>query len=64
MRKNAYWVLSRDTETTELKFSKLFWDKAAAHKYIPYFKRTRRPSENVTITLEMLPYGVMPKMKL
>jgi hypothetical protein len=64
MKKNAYWVISRDVETTELKFSKLFPRRFEAREYFPYFKSTRGPWENVTITLETLPVGELPKVTL
>jgi len=59
-----YWVLSRDQDTTELKFSKRFHTRIEATEYLPHFKKTRRPSENVTITLETLPVDELPKMTL
>jgi hypothetical protein len=64
MKKNAYWVLSRDIKITQLKFSQLFHTRFEAREYFPFFKSTRGPWENVTITLEALPVGELPKMKL
>ena len=64
LRKNAYRVLSRDVKTTELKFSKLFWTRAEAKEYVPYFKESRGPWENVKVTLETLPVGELPKMTI
>jgi hypothetical protein len=46
-KKNAYWVLSRDVETTELKFSKLFHKRFEAREYFPYFKSTRLPGRTL-----------------
>jgi hypothetical protein len=64
VKKNAYWVISRDVETTDLKFSKLFHRRFEAREYFPFFKKSRAPWENVAITLETLPMGEMPKMTL
>lgn len=60
----AYWVLVRDEKTTELRFSKLFWDKADAENYISYYKRTKLLWDKDVVTLVVLPYGEMPKMRL
>jgi hypothetical protein len=35
MKKNVYWLLSRDKETTELKFSKLFHRRFEARQILP-----------------------------
>jgi hypothetical protein len=64
MKKNAYWVLSRDKATTELRFSKCFYVKGDAKTYLPYFKKTHCVWEQVVITLEVLPVGEMPTMRL
>jgi hypothetical protein len=42
MKKNAYWVISRDVETKELKFSKRFHVRAEAREY-PLFQGVARP---------------------
>ena len=63
MKKNVYWVISRDVETTELKFSKLFHRRFEARECFPFFKASRSPWENVKITLETLPVGELPKMR-
>jgi hypothetical protein len=57
-------VISRDVQTTELKFSKLFHKRFEAREYFSYFKSTRGPWENVKVTLETLPEGELPKMIL
>jgi hypothetical protein len=61
MKKNPYWVISRDVEATELKSSKLFHKRFEAREYFPYFKRTRSPWENVKVTLETLPWANCPR---
>jgi len=63
-KKNSYWVLSRDKETTDLKFSKRFWTRVEAREYLPYFKKSRGPWENVKITLEALRADELPKMTI
>jgi len=62
--KNSYWVISRDKETTELKLSKLLRKRFEAREYFPYFKSTRGPWENAEVSLETLPAGELPKMKI
>jgi hypothetical protein len=64
MSNRAYWVLVRDEQTTELRFSKLFWDKADAENYISYYKRIMLLWDKEVVTLESLPYGEMPRMRL
>jgi hypothetical protein len=64
MSNRAYWVLARDEKTTELRFSKLFWDKADAENYFSLYKRTMVHWEKEVVTLEVLPYGETPKMRL
>jgi hypothetical protein len=66
MRK-GYWVLSRDTETTELRFSKCFFDQDDAESYLPWYRD--RAAEEVwkspaIVTLETLAWGELPKMRL
>ena len=63
----AYWVLERDVATTELHFSKCFYDKDDAEAYLPWYwapseeQIWRTPSN---VTLEVLPYGELPKMEI
>ena len=63
MKKNAYWVISRDTETTELKISKRFHRRFEAREYFPHFRDSVQFWENVKVTLESLPVDELPKMR-
>ncbi len=65
--KNAFWVLSRDPETTQLRSSKCFYDRDDAEEYLPWYRE--RAAEEIwkspaIVTLETLPVGELPKMKL
>jgi hypothetical protein len=62
MKKNAYWVISRDVETTELKFSKRFHRRFEAREYFPYFRDSVQFWENVKVTLETMPVGELPPL--
>jgi hypothetical protein len=60
----AFWVLKRDAETTEPRFSKCFYDQDDATEYLPWYRA--RSEEEVwrspsVVTLEVLPYGELPK---
>ena len=60
-------MLSRDPETTELRFSKCFYIREDAVEYLPWYRD--RAHEEIwlspaIVTLEMLPWGELPKMKL
>jgi hypothetical protein len=50
--------------TTELKFSKRFHRRFEAREYFPYSRDSVQFWENVKVTLEALPMGELPKMKL
>jgi hypothetical protein len=63
---NAYWILDRDVATTELKFSKCFYDQDDAEEYLPWYRE--RMAEEIwrppaIVTLETLPVGELPKMR-
>ena len=36
--KNAFWVLSPDPETTQLRSSKCFYDPVDAEEYLPWYR--------------------------
>jgi hypothetical protein len=60
-------MLSRDPETTKVRFSKSFYDKDDAEEYLPWYRD--RANEEIwksvaIVSLETLPVGEPPKMKL
>jgi hypothetical protein len=64
---DGHWILSRDPDTTELRFSKCFYDRDDAEEYLPWFRD--RATEEIwkspaIITLETLPWGELPNMKV
>jgi hypothetical protein len=65
-KKNAYWILHRDVATTELRFSKCFYDREDAEEYLPWYRdrvdeEIWRPPD--IVILETLPVGELPKIR-